>query len=189
MPKFPVHDATSAPEQSRPILEQSRKALGFVPNLYGVLAESPALLKGYTTLSAIFEGCSLSATERQIVLLTCSFENGCDYCMAAHAAIARMQRVAESVIAAVRDGAVIPDPKLRALREFTRQVVRQRGWVIEKDVQAFLGAGYTKEQVLEAILGVGIKTLSNYANHIAGTSLDDAFKPHAWSKPATVVEA
>lgn len=189
MPKFHVHDATSAPEQSRPILEQSQRGLGFVPNLYGVLAESPALLKGYTSLSAIFEGCSLSATERQIVLLTSSFENGCDYCMAAHTAIARMQRVAAGVVAAVRDGTAIPDPKLQALRGFTREVVRQRGLLAEKDVQAFLDAGYTKEQVLEVILGVGIKTLSNYANHIAGTSLDAAFKPHAWSKPATVDES
>ncbi len=189
MPKFSVYDATSAPEQSKPILEQSQRALGFVPNLYGVLAESPALLKGYTSLSAIFEGCSMSATERQIVLLTSSFENACDHCMAAHTAIARMQRVAEGVVAAVRDGTAIPDPKLQALREFTREVVRQRGWVAEKDVEAFLGAGYTSEQVFEVVLGVGIKTLSNYANHIAGASLDAAFKPHAWSKPAVVVES
>ena len=116
MPKFPVHDATSAPELSRPILDQSRRKLGFVPNLFGVLAESPALLKGYTSLSAIFEECSLNATERQIVLLTASFENGCDYCMAAHTAIARMQRVADGVVTAVLDGTAIPDSKLQALR-------------------------------------------------------------------------
>ncbi len=189
MPKFPVHDPTTAPDQSRPILEQSRRILGFVPNLYGVLAESPALLKGYTSLSAIFEGCSLSATERQIVLLTSSFENGCDYCMAAHTAIARMQRVADDVLAAVRDGSAIPDAKLQALRDFTREVVRQRGWVAEKDVQAFVGAGYTKEHVLEVVLGVGLKTLSNYANHIAGTPLDAGFEQHAWSKPAVAVES
>ncbi|MGH9748715.1 MAG: carboxymuconolactone decarboxylase family protein [Candidatus Polarisedimenticolia bacterium] len=186
MPKFPVHDVTSAPERSRPILEQARRALGFVPNLYGVLAESPALLKGYTTLAAGFEGCSLSAAERQVVLLTTSFENGCDYCMAAHSAIARMQHVPEGIVAAVRDGATISDPKLEALRGFTRELVRRRGWVPAADVQTFLDVGYTTEQVLEVIVGVGLKTLSNYANHLAGTPLDAAFKGHAWSKPALV---
>ncbi len=187
MPKFTVHDPTSAPEPSRSILEQSRKALGFVPNLYGVLAESPAVLKGYTSLSAIFEGGSLSATERQVVLLTASFENGCDYCMSAHTAIARMQRVPTGVVAAIRGGAPIQDRKLEALREFTRELVRQRGWVAEEKVQTFLDAGYTRAQVLEVILGVGLKTISNYANHLAGTPLDAAFKSHAWTRPGVVV--
>ncbi|HET9481163.1 MAG TPA: carboxymuconolactone decarboxylase family protein [Candidatus Polarisedimenticolia bacterium] len=180
MTLFTLHDAASAPERSRPILEHSAGSLGFVPNLYGVLAGSPSLLKGYTTLSGIFESSALSATQRQVVLLTVSAENGCDYCVAAHSAIARAQKVAEETITAVRDGLPMPDEKLQSLREFTRQLVRQRGWVPERDVRAFLDSGFTTEEALDVILGIGLKTLSNYANHIASTPLDAAFSAHEW---------
>ncbi len=94
MSDLKVHTIESAPEASRPILDKAQKTLGFVPNLYGVLAESPATLEAYVTLGSILDrSASFTATERQIVLLTASFENGCDYCMAAHSAIAGMQRV------------------------------------------------------------------------------------------------
>ena len=189
MTSFPVHSVTSAPEITRPILEQARKSLGFVPNLYGMLAESPALLKGYTTLSAIFDATSLTPTERQVVLLTANFENGCGYCMAAHTVIARMQGVDDQVISALRQGIAIPDVKLEALREFTRQVVRQRGWVDESTVRRFLEAGYARTHVLDVVLGVGLKTLSNYSNHIAGTPLDTAFESAAWSRTDSPVTA
>lgn len=184
MPEFRVHDSSSAPDRSQPILADVQKTLGFVPNLYGVLAESPPLLKGYATLSAIFDGGLLTPVERQIVLLTTSFENGCDYCMAAHTAIASMQGVSEKFVAAIREGNPIDDRKLQALNDFVQQVVRRRGWVADDDVQSFLDAGYSRAHVLEVILGVGIKTMSNYANHLAKTPLDAAFEPHTWSAPA-----
>lgn len=189
MPKFAVHSVSSSPDRSKPILEQTQKTLGFVPNLFGMLAESPALLKGYTTLSAIFDGASLTPTERQVVLLTASSENGCGYCMAAHTTIARMQGVTEDVVGAIRQGTEIPQAKLEALREFTREVVRRRGWANEKTVQGFLDAGYTRAHVLDVVLGVGLKTLSNYANHMASTPLDAAFEPNAWSKPTAPAAA
>lgn len=181
MLKFPIHTVATAPERSKPILEQTAKSVGFVPNLHGMLAESPALLKGYTTLSAIFDQTSLTPTERQIVLLTVSAENGCAYCMAAHTTIARMQGVAEDVVGALRQGTGIPEAKLDALREFPLQVVRRRGWATEKTLLDFLDAGYTTAHVLDVVLGVGLKTLSNYANHMACTPLDAAFEFNAWS--------
>jgi uncharacterized peroxidase-related enzyme len=187
MPKFPIHDMSTAPGASRQVLEQSQKSLGFVPNLYAMLAESPAMLKGYATLSAIFEGTSLSATERQTVLLAVSAENGCEYCVAAHTAIAGMQGVSPAVVKSLRDGEALADPKLQALREFTREVVRSRGLPGEAAIAAFFQAGYTKTHVLDVILGVGLKTMSNYANHIAATPLDVAFQPHAWSKASPAV--
>ncbi len=181
---FRVHDADSAPERSRSILEHTAGALGFVPNLYGVLAGSPALLKGYTTLSSLFDSSSLNATERHVVLLTVSAENGCDYCVGAHSALARAGGIAEETLAAVRDGKPTPDDRLRALSAFARRVVRLRGWVPEQDVKAFLDAGFTNEQALDVILGVGLKTLSNYTNHLAATPLDAAFSEHARTAPA-----
>ncbi len=187
MTDFGVHTIKSAPEASRPILEKAQKTLGFVPNLYGIFAESPAMLEAYATLGGIFDrSTSFSATERQVVLLTAIFENECDYCMAAHSTIAGMQCVPDDVVQALRGGEPIPDARLEALSDFARKVVRERGWVSEGDVQAFLDAGFTQAQLLEVILGIGMKTLSNYANHIARTPVDEAFQANAWTPPSKV---
>jgi uncharacterized peroxidase-related enzyme len=189
MTRFHLHDIASAPEGSKPILEHAAGSLGFVPNLFGILAGSPALLKGYTTLAAIFDNTSLTVAERQVVLLTVSAENGCNYCIAAHSAIARAQGVSEAAVGGVRDGKPMPDGRLEALRAFTRQVVLRRGWVPDQDIKGFLEAGFTTEQVLEVILGVGLKTLSNYANHMAATPLDAAFSAYAWEVPGRQAES
>jgi AhpD family alkylhydroperoxidase len=148
------------------------------------MAEAPALVKAYTTVSGIFDESSLSATERQVVLLTVSSENACEYCVAAHSVIAGMQKVPVGVVAAVRDGVPIADAKLESLRRFTAAVVDSRGWPSEEATAAFYNAGYGRQQVLEVVLGVGMKTLSNYTNHIAATPLDAPFTQAAWFKAA-----
>ena len=186
MTPFPVHTLESAPEGSRAILEGARKSFGFVPNLLGVFAEAPAALEAYTTIGATFDKTSFSPTERQIILLSTSFENECSYCIAAHSTIATMQKVPADVLEAVRNGETLADPKLEALAAFTRQVVQEAGWVSEEDVRSFLDAGYSRSQVLELLVGVAMKTLSNYTNHISETVLDDAFQPQAWTRPAGV---
>ena len=181
---YTVHTPETAPEAARETLAGAKKAYGFLPNLLAVMAEAPALVKAYVTLSRIFEETSLTPSERQTVLLTVSYENDCDYCVAAHSVIAGMQKVPEETVQAIRDGQPIADRKLEAIRRFTAAVVNTRGWPTDADTRAFLGAGYTQSQVLEVVLGVGIKTLSNYTNHIAGTPLDVAFAKAAWSKAA-----
>lgn len=178
-----VHTIESAPEGSRETLAQTEKALGFVPNLFGVFAESPALLKAYASVGALFDSTSFTPTERQVVLLSVSLENECDYCMAAHSTIAQMQKLPEEVVAALRNDEPIADPKLQALSVFTRRVVRRNGWVSSDDVQEFLGAGFGQAQILDVILGVGMKILSNYTNHIGETPLDSAFQPQVWTAP------
>lgn len=186
MTKLQVHTIDSAPEKSKPILEKAQKGLGFVPNLYGVLADSPAMLEAYTTLGGILDRGSFSATERQVVLLTTSFENECDYCMGAHSTIAGMQKVPDEVVQALRDGSPLPDARLEALRTFTRKLVGERGWVSDADVETFLAAGFERAQLLEVILGVGLKTLSNYTNHVSKTPLDEAFQRNSWTSPSKV---
>lgn len=179
-----VHTQQTAPEAAKETLAGARKAYGFLPNLLAVMAEAPALVKAYVTLSRIFDETSLSAAERQTVLLAASRANGCEYCVAAHSVIAEMQKVPSAVVDAIRNGRPIADPKLEVLRRFTAAVVTSRGLPSEADTAAFLQAGYGKQQVLEVVLGVGMKTLSNYTNHIADTPLDQAFERAAWSKAA-----
>jgi len=181
---YTVHTVETAPESARTVLAETKKAFGFLPNLLGIMAEAPALLKAYQTLGGLFETTSLSPSERQVVLLTTSYENGCEYCVAAHSVIAAMQKVAEDVVQSIREGVPIADRKLEALRRFTSSVVTSRGWPSPSDINAFLAAGYGQQQVLEVVLGVGMKTLSNYTNHVAETPLDQAFSAAAWSKVA-----
>ena len=180
---YAIQTIDSAPPAAKDVLAGAKQAFGFVPNLLGVMANSPALVKTYVAVSKIFDETALTATERQVVLLTVSAENGCEYCMAAHSAIAGMQHVDQGVISALRDGKPIADAKLESLRFLAAETVRTRGWPSSDAVSRFTGAGYSPAQALEVVLGVGLKTLSNYANHLAATPLDAAFAPVKWSKP------
>ncbi|MEZ5936080.1 MAG: carboxymuconolactone decarboxylase family protein [Alphaproteobacteria bacterium] len=181
---FPLHEIETAPEAARPILEGAKKGFGMVPNLHKVLAEAPAALEGYATLWGIFEKSSFTPAERQVVYLTSNYENECCYCMAGHSVLAKGAGVPADAIEAIRDGKPIADAKLEALRAFTSKIVVNRGWVAEDEVAAFLAAGYTRQQVLEVILGVAVKVISNYTNHVAETPLDGFMKDTVWTPPA-----
>lgn len=182
MSQFKIHNAETAPEESKELLKGAEKQLGFVPNLYGIMSEAPAALKAYNGLSQNFENSSLNSTEQQVVLLSASYVNECHYCMAVHSTVGQMQKIDDEVIEALRTGKPIKDEKLEALRKFTQEVVERRGWISQEDVDAFLNAGYSNAQLLEVIVGVAQKTLSNYINHIAKTPLDEAFEPNKWEK-------
>jgi len=182
MTQFSLHTIETAPSASVRQLAAIQKNFGFIPNLAGVLAEAPAALESYFSLGALFDKTSLSATERQVVLLTASRENRCHYCLAAHSVVALMQSVPEPVIESIRNDDRIADARLEALRRFTTAIVRKRGMLDPKDLEAFFGAGYSRAHVLEVIVGVAMKTISSYTNHIADTPLDEAFALAAWSE-------
>jgi AhpD family alkylhydroperoxidase len=146
------------------------------------MAGAPKLLEAYQALNKIFMQNSLTTPERNVVWLTVNYEHGCTYCMAAHSAIALMSGMDEADVEALRTGKEMPDPKLQTLREFTRHMVDKRGWAEAGQLAAMDGAGYTSETVLDVIFGIGMKTLSNYTNHLADTPLDDGFRDYAWEK-------
>ncbi len=175
-PLFTSLGLESAPEESRPILEKVQKAFKFIPNLYGAFANSPALLEGYTALETAFEKTQLSPVERQLVLLAASVENACPYCTAAHSTVLKhFLRVPPEVVAAVRSGSPVSDHKLNALVNLTQEVVSARGHVGAPTIDSFLASGYRKEQVLEVLIGVALKTISNYTDHLSPNELDQAF--------------
>ena len=189
MAQFPTHTLETAPEASKPLLDGAQKQLSFVPNLFATMAEAPSLLEGYLTLSGIFDKSSFSPTERQIILITNNFLNGCEYCMAAHTTISKATGVPGDVIEALRNNTPINDSKLEALRQFAITINTTRGWPSEDALQAFLDAGYTQQNVLEVILGTALKVMSNYTNHIAETEVDAAFAANAWSRNDTASAA
>lgn len=185
MSEFTLHTTESAPEEARALLQGAQSTMGFVPNLYANLANAPAALEAYFGLSAQFDKTSFNPVERQVVLLTASVENGCEFCVAAHSMIARkMAKVPDAVVDALRNKTALPDERLQALSSFTRAMVKERGWVTGAPLDAFLQAGFTHQQALEVVLGVTMKTLSNYANHLTGTQTNAEFAHEAWHRPA-----
>ncbi|GAA4630922.1 carboxymuconolactone decarboxylase family protein [Actinoallomurus vinaceus] len=181
MADFTVYDETNAPEAARPQLEAAKKRMGFVTTLNGVMAESPELLAGYNALAEQFGRSSLPMRAKHVVWITASVDNGCEYCVAAHSTMALRSKVPAEVVEALRAGKRLDDPSLEAVRRFTQLIVSGRGWVEDAEVEAFLDAGYTRRHVMDVILGVGMKTLSNYTNHIAHTPLDPAWADQRWS--------
>ncbi len=183
MTDFTIYTLESSPEESRPFLEDSNKAFGRVPGLHGIMAEAPALLDGYKYLHTLFaKNTSFDKDELTVVWQTINVEHECHYCVPAHTGIAKMMKVDDEISNALRDETPLPNEHLEALRTFTLQVVRQRGDVSNEQVEAFLAAGYTKRQVLEVILGVAQKVMSNYTNHLAQTPLDAVNEKFSWQK-------
>lgn len=179
MTDFRTHDQDSAPQESRRWLEKAEEKMGFTPNVLGTMASSPQLLEGYVTLSGLFAKSSLDARERSVVLMAASRANRCDYCLAAHSGEATQAGLDEETVRALREQRSIADEKLESLRRFTTAVVEKQGWVDDTIQKRFLDAGYSQQQLLDVVLGVGMKTLSNYTNHIAHIELDDELQEWA----------
>lgn len=173
-------DEAEPPARQR--LDEAKTRLGFIPNMYGRMANSPGLLDTYIHGYERFRTLSgFTPAEQEVVFLAISRENGCTYCVAAHSFIAdKMSGVPAAVTDAIRDGAAIPDAKLAALHDFARLMVRRRGLPARAEVEAFLAAGYGEKQVLEIVLAMAVKTLSNYANHVFHTPVDAAFAGRTW---------
>ena len=184
MADFPLHDESTAPEGARQHLAGARRRMGFITTLNAVMAESPELLAGYNALAEQFGKSSLPAVAKHVVLITASVENNCSYCVAAHSTLARRADTAPEIVEALRAGKPLSDPGLEAVRRLTQAMVAGRGWVNDEEIDAFLAAGHTRRNVLDIVLGVGMKTLSNYTNHIAHTPLDPAWEDQEWTAPA-----
>ncbi|MEI4264238.1 carboxymuconolactone decarboxylase family protein [Roseovarius sp. D0-M9] len=183
MTSFEMHTIETAPKESRPTLEASEKAFGRIPGLHAVMAEAPALLQAYQQLHQMFaEQTSFDKDELTVVWQAINVEHNCTYCVPAHSGIAKRMKVDGAIDDALRNETPLPNARLEALRTFTLAVTRGRGHVEEADLQAFLDAGFTKRHVLEVILGLSQKVMSNYTNHLAGTPVDEAFQGFAWQK-------
>ncbi|MBW7471872.1 carboxymuconolactone decarboxylase family protein [Marinobacter sp. M216] len=182
MTDFTLHDETTAPERAKPLLENSLKGFGMIPGLHAVMAEAPTVLEGYQKLHQLVLDSSFDNDETTVVWQTINVEHACHYCVPAHTGIAKSMKVSDDIINALRDETPLPSEKLEALRTFTLAVTRKRGEVNREDLDAFYQAGYEHRHVLEVILVLSQKVMSNYINHIAETPVDEAFQKFAWQK-------
>lgn len=163
-------------------LESAKESLGFIPNMYAYMANSPILLDSYLYAYALFrQESSFTSVEQEVIFLTISRENGCHYCVAAHSFVGdAMSKVPTAVTDAIRNGITIPDAKLQALSQYTKVMLNTRGHPCNESTASFFSAGYTERHILNIIQAISVKVLSNYANHLFDTPLDDVFAGRAW---------
>jgi uncharacterized peroxidase-related enzyme len=162
----------AAPEASRPLLEAVKKQLGSVPNLFRIVANSPAALEGYLGLNGALARGALDARTRERIALAVAEINGCSYCLSAHAYLGKnLAKLDDAEIAANRAGAS-NDAKADAAVRFAASVARNRGQVSDAEVQALKAAGYSDAQLVEIVAHVALNTLTNYVNEVLGTEID-----------------
>ena len=186
MTAFPIHTPESAPAGSKALLEAAQKRVGRISNVYGALAEAPIAIEAYDMLGTLLRRASFTPAERHVVWFTINAYHDCHYCMAAHTLLAKAENVPSGVIETARAMGSYDDPKLEALRVFTLSMVDSRGTPTPEGQQAFLAAGFTRQNMLEIIVVIAHKVLSNYTNHIVEPPLDEAFGPFVWTKPAPI---
>ena len=162
----------AAPEAARPLLEAVKKQIGSVPNLFRVVASSPAGLEGYISLNGALTKGSLDAKTRERLAIAIAEVNGCGYCLSAHSYIGRnVAKLDDAEITANRSGAS-NDPKADAAVRFAVRVAEQRGHVTDGDIAAVRAVGYDDAQIVEIVLHVALNTLTNYINEVAKTTVD-----------------
>jgi alkylhydroperoxidase family enzyme len=179
MPTYQIHTIASAPEKSKPALEQLQQAFGVIPNLAAVISNSPKLV---TVLVAVFQqvhSSSLTEQEIQIVLLTDAVANSSVYAVAFHTALALKHGVGSEETDAIRARLVPRDRRFGALSTLAKTLIEKRGHLSEQELGAFLAAAFTKEQILEVIAVVAASTITNYAGTIANPPLEDQFQQFA----------
>ncbi|MEH6580850.1 MAG: carboxymuconolactone decarboxylase family protein [Halioglobus sp.] len=178
--RYELYNQETAPAASQPLLEQSVKNFGMIPNLHAVLAESPPALEAYQVLHKLFQQTSFNADELTVVWQTINVEHECHYCVPAHTGIAQMMKVNTAISDALRNGTVLDDEKLQALHLTTLALVRNRGRISEQAQADFFAAGYERRHLIEIILGLSQKVISNYVNHLADTPVDQPFQKFIW---------
>jgi alkylhydroperoxidase family enzyme len=186
MTSFTVHTIETAPAASRDRLEGVKKAWGFVPQLQGTLAESPVALEAYDSLFGLIAAkSSFTAIEQQVAYQAINVLHECEYCTMGHTYLSRSVNMPEDVLQALRNSTPINDARLQALRTFAETVVNTRGFAGDAAVDAFIAAGFTKEQVLEVVAIIATKTISNYTNHLTHTPKESFMSDPAlaWVSP------
>jgi uncharacterized peroxidase-related enzyme len=169
----------SAPQGSKATLQAIQKRNGFIPNLMATFASSPALLNGYVGLDTAWEKSSFDAQERQLIFLAASVENRCRYCVATHATALKGLKVNRQCIQAVRNRGSLGNQRLDALVTLTRELVLERGFVAPKTRRRFVAAGFNEVALMEVLIGVALKVMSNYLDNLAPIAIDAAFRGEA----------
>ena len=177
---FTDHTVESAPAGARRLMVGTRNHLGYLPAAVARMAASPHLLDGFGRLTAIFDGSTLDPIAREVVVMTIATRNGCHVCVAMHTARLTALGADARLIAALRSAAPLADARLDAIRVFTLRLLDTAGDVGDQALQTFLASGYSRQNALEVVLGIGAYTMSTIANRLTGAPVDGPLRAFAW---------
>ena len=170
MKKFSIPTREEVSESNKAIFDSLEKGIGFVPNLYAFYAKNETALGDYLSLQN--RKTSLSGKEKEVVNLVTSEVNGCHYCLSAHTAIGKMNGFSEDQILEIRQGTAIFDSKLNALAQFTKSTVENRGKASEDSKSLFFEAGYDEKSLIDVVMLIGDKTISNFIHRLTNFEID-----------------
>jgi len=179
MKHFIKHTIESAPEKSKELLKYGEQKYGILPNLFRYMAGAPAALEGYINLFNTFSKTSFTSGEQHLILLAASVVNKCDYCTAAHTRAAKANGISSSVLNAVRKQNTLENKRLNILINITQKITKTRGNIDAEDLKMFYNEGFSPENVMEIIVGISLKTMSNYINHITENIINEKLQPFA----------
>ncbi len=186
MTRFTSYTLDTVPDRSREALEGVVRKYGELVNVYADMAESPLPIEIYgMAQDMVMKRATLGPVKANLAQLAISVEHACQFCVPAHSwAASAVIKTDPEIVAAVRDGRDGPDAEVNAMVRFVRLLVRHRGHVPEAEIDAFLAAGGTCEQVFELLCIVAFKTITNYTSALAGTKPNERMMPFAWEGEA-----
>jgi len=181
---FADHTIESAPPGARRSMMATQEHLGYLPAAMARMAASPHLLDGFIKMNAIFDSSTLDHLARETLVMTIATRNGCRICVAMHTARLTALGARADIIAGLRtagrpDARPLADERLEAIRVFTLRILDTTGEVGDDALNAFLTSGYTSQNALEVVLGIGTYTMSTLANRLTGAPLDDQLSAFA----------
>ena len=176
MNQFKFYTPENSEGSAKEVLTNVEKKYGFIPSLFGYMAEAPYTIEAYAMLTNLLAKTSLTGAQQQVGLLAVSHYNDCGFCRVAHQAFGKMNKVSEQTLNAIVNNTDIENATDKALVDMILAITNQRGWVEQNQLDDFLAAGFTRKNVYDLILIVTIKTLSNYSNHLTKPEANDELK-------------
>ena len=164
----------AADPKAADLLGNVKSSLGMVPNTFGTMANSPALLEGYLGLSGALGSASLTAQMNEQIALAVAGANTCDYCASAHTTLGKMAGISEEEMARNLRGET-QDPRTQIVLDFAREVVSEKGRVSDTSIKSLRDNGFADQQILEIFGHVMANIFTNYFNHLAETEIDFPF--------------
>ncbi len=171
MSRFKPVDPAAATGRTKELLDAVKQKFGMVPNITRLMANSPQVLEGYLGFSGALAGGRLDPQLRERIAIAVASANGCDYCLSAHTAGGRMVGLSQEELTAAQQGQSSGERETVALR-FATKIVRERGWVADKDVNGLRQAGFDDGEIVEIIAVTVLNIFTNYFNHVAETEID-----------------
>jgi alkylhydroperoxidase family enzyme len=181
MQGFSVLTIESAPEKSKQSLQGLKQKFGFIPNVAATMANSPVLINAFVSAFVNFHGGSFNESEKQVVLLTNAVTLKCPWTVAFHSTMAIQAGVPEDNVQAIRGGMPPSDSKYAALSGMAKGLIEKRGSVMQSDIGKFTFAGYSENQILAVITGIGISTMAATTGNMAGMPVEDLFGANTWA--------